>query len=181
MADAALTAPELDARLEALHDASFGWACNCCFGDADEAADVLQTCYVKVLSGRAVFGGRSGFRTWWFGVIRFTALEARRRGARELAMAGQQVPGDAPPTPEALLLEDELGQTLKRALVRLPERQRDVLHLVFYQGMTVAEAAGVMQLSVGSVRVHYDRGKKRLREWLAPSLGTDSAEHEREE
>lgn len=39
-------------RLEELHPASFGWAVQCCGGDRQEAEDVLQTTYLKVLDGR---------------------------------------------------------------------------------------------------------------------------------
>jgi DNA-directed RNA polymerase specialized sigma24 family protein len=49
----------------------------------------------------------------------------------------------------------------------LPSRQRDVLHLVFYQEMTVEEAADVLGVSVGTARTHFARGKGRLREILA--------------
>jgi RNA polymerase sigma-70 factor (ECF subfamily) len=41
-----------------------------------------------------------------------------------------------------------------------------VLHLVFAEGMTVEGAAAVMGIGAGSARVHYDRGKKRLRALL---------------
>jgi RNA polymerase sigma factor (sigma-70 family) len=186
MAHAAQTSPDADvplaARLEALHEASFGWACSCCDGDRDEAADVLQTCYVKVLTGRAEFGGQSSFRTWFFGVVRFTALESRRRGARALTLAGLQDPGPEPAQPDAALLEAEQGERLRDALAQLPARQRDVLHLVFYQGLSVTEAATVLELSVGSVRVHYDRGKKRMRALLASfrpefDLDTEAQDH----
>jgi RNA polymerase sigma-70 factor (ECF subfamily) len=49
-------------------------------------------------------------------------------------------------------------------------RQQDVLHLVFYQGLTVEEAAHVMAVSVGAARTHYARGKARLAELLGGAL-----------
>jgi RNA polymerase sigma factor (sigma-70 family) len=174
MAHAAPPALPLDAQLEALHDASFGWACRCCNGNPDDAADVLQTCYVKVFAGRAIFHERSSLRTWWFGVIRLTAMELRRRTDRRLSIHDVRDTMTTPAHADNAMLEEESEALLRRALMRLPERQRDVLHLVFYQGLSVADAATVLDVSVGSARVHYDRGKKRLREWLTPLFRDDA-------
>src|ERR671926_1848785 len=78
---------ELERELERLHAASFGWALGCCGRDRDEAEEVLQTVYVKVLDGGATFDGRSSLKTWLFAVIRRTALAHRRtRWIRGLAM-----------------------------------------------------------------------------------------------
>lgn len=166
MAFPAHSPSDLEASLEALHEASFGWARSCCGGDADEAADVLQSAYVKVLSGTARFGGESTFRTWLFGVIRLTAKESRRRQWRELALDGVTEPAAMAPAPDEALATAEEHEALRAALARLPDRQREVLHLVFQQEMSVAESAAVMGVSVGSARVHYDRAKKRLRALL---------------
>ena len=76
---------ELEAWLERLHEESFGWALNCCSGDRARAQDVLQSAYVRVISGRAVYAGRSLFRTWLFGVIRRVAIEEHRRVKTEHA------------------------------------------------------------------------------------------------
>jgi RNA polymerase sigma-70 factor (ECF subfamily) len=48
----------------------------------------------------------------------------------------------------------------------LPARQREVLDLVFFHEMTVEQAAEVMDVSTGTARTHYHRGKLRLLELL---------------
>jgi RNA polymerase sigma-70 factor (ECF subfamily) len=68
--------------------------------------------------------------------------------------------------PDAAIDGRALADQLRAALGRLPSRQRQVLHLVFQEDMTVEAAAAVMGVSLGSARTHYARGKARLRELL---------------
>src|SRR5580765_1835450 len=78
---------ELKAELERLHSASFGWALSCCRRDQTEAEEVLQTVYLKILEGKARFGGESSLKTWLFAVIRKTAAtEYRRRLLRSFRL-----------------------------------------------------------------------------------------------
>src|SRR6267378_5785867 len=80
---------ELKAELETLHSASFGWALSCCRRDHTEAEEVLQTVYLKILEGKARFGGESSLKTWLFAVIRKTAAtEYRRRLLRSFRLTG---------------------------------------------------------------------------------------------
>jgi RNA polymerase sigma-70 factor (ECF subfamily) len=163
-------APGAQGALEALHPASFGWALGCCGFDREEAADVLQAAYLKVLDGQARFDGRSSFKTWLFSVIRRTASERRRRGwVRRLALARWHAAEPRPepaPGPEALTRRAESVRALRQALGALPRRQREVLHLVFHEDLSVEDAAAVMGVSLGSARRHYHRGKVRLRALL---------------
>ena len=69
---------ELQAEMERLHPACYGWALSCCSRQREEAEDVLQTAYLKILQGKARYDGRSAFKTWLFAVIRRTAADARR-------------------------------------------------------------------------------------------------------
>jgi len=162
---------DFQCELGQMHAASFGWALWCCDHRREEAEDVLQTAYVKALEGAARFDGKSSLRTWFFGVIRRTAWERRRRSwlrdqvfARWLAREPAAV---AAPDPETLAQGSQNGRSLLRALAGLPARQREVLHLVFYQDFTVEEASRVLKVSVGTARTHFDRGKTRLRKILA--------------
>lgn len=157
--------PSLEKRLEALHDRSAGWALSCCGWDRDEASDLLQAVYLKVLEGRARFEGRSRFSTWLFGVIRVTASERRRKRMRRRLLLRENLAGNVPSVraDEGISIE---SARLRSALTVLPNRQREVLHLVFYSDLSIREASEVMGVGLGTARVHYERGKKRLRECL---------------
>jgi RNA polymerase sigma factor (sigma-70 family) len=155
-----MTPAEIAAELERLHPAGFAWALACCRRDREDALDVLQTSYLKVLDNRARFAGHSTFKTFLFGVIARTASETRRRDAMRRLFLGDWGRRRGEPAAEAPLPPEPLA--LLSALARLSRRQRQVLELVFYMGLTVQQAAQTLGISLGSARVHYERGKKQL-------------------
>ena len=159
---------DLAAELERHHAACYGWALSCCRWSRREAEDVLHDSYLKVLEGRATFGARSCVRTWLFGVIRITALEHRRRSLVRrfwpiAALPRGREPADQAHDAATALGHSEESARLIRALALLPRRQREVLHLVFYEELTIEQAAEVIGVALGTARVHYERGKHRLR------------------
>lgn len=124
---------------------------------------MLQDVYFKVLSGRAKWDGRAALKTWLFGVIRLTALEQRRfRWVR-----GREVPtrpedtADVPAS-SGPRVDTQTAAAVARAMLHLSERQREVLHLVFYEELSIAEASQVMKVSLGTARLHYERGKASM-------------------
>jgi RNA polymerase sigma-70 factor, ECF subfamily len=157
--------------LAALHSDAFGWAMTCCHRNRALAEEVLQMAYLQALDGHARFEGRSSFKTWLFGVIRRIAAGERRRSwltASGLArFARLSVTPEFTRNPEAETLARGETARLLQALERLSARQREILHLVFYQDLTLEQAAGVLGMRLGTARVHYERGKRRLRALLA--------------
>ncbi|MGH7701664.1 MAG: RNA polymerase sigma factor, partial [Gemmatimonadales bacterium] len=169
MTGAAMSRVELEQELSRLHAAAFGWALLCCEGHRARAEDALQASYLKILDGRARFAGRSSFRTWLFGVVRRTAAEEGRRGGWRrwwpLSSAGDRADSGGS-DPVDRLVGCEETRRLEAALADLPRRQREVLHLVFYQDLTIAAAAELLGIGVGTGRTHYERGKAALRNKL---------------
>jgi RNA polymerase sigma factor (sigma-70 family) len=158
-------------RLQEMHLSAFTWSLHCCAGQRAEAEDVLQTVYLKLLTGSARFDGRSAFKTWLFAVIRCTARESRRSMGRRIHLlstwlAGRTAAQEA--VAPIIAYENELRESIARLLSSLSSRQREVLQLVFYHDLTVEQAAQVLSISVGSARVHYERGKDNLRRRLTP-------------
>jgi RNA polymerase sigma factor (sigma-70 family) len=162
---------ELRDELERLHGPSFGWALSCCRRDHAEAEEVLQTVYLKILEGKARYRGESNLKTWLFAVIRKTALTAQRKSLLRALKSKARSNHATERTsfvgePAAEFERSEVRERFQRALECLPARQREALHLVFYEDLSVREAADVMCVSIGTARQHYERGKKRLRELL---------------
>jgi len=165
---------QLRAQLELYHRESYGWALSCCLRNPVDADSVLQTVYVKVLEGKARFDGKAAFKTWLFSVIRKTAADHRRRRMlHRFRLVGYEESNarfSQDENPDDAVYHSEIQKLFRRALARLPARQRETLQLVFYHDLSLAEAARVMGVSIGSARTHYDRGKKQLRQ-LAAELG----------
>lgn len=146
----------LEHLLKGHHKDAFMWASHCCNYNHEEAKEVLQLTYLKVLEGKARYGERAAFKTWLFSVIRFTAIDYLKAQRTFEDLDGldivQEEPGDNP---------DSINY--KKLLNQLPNRQQQVLLLSFYHGMTLEEIAGITELHIGTVRTHYQRGKEALR------------------
>jgi len=165
---------ELERELERLHPESWGWALACCARDQELAEDVLQSAYLAVLSGRARFKGGSTLKTWVFGVIRWTARTERRRRLMWIKRTASPENGldlaDDTHSADSAVEEIERRRALVSALASLSRRQREIMQLMFYHDLTIEQAAEVMNVSIGSARTHYDRGKKALARKLATEI-----------
>lgn len=153
--------------LKTQHADNFGWALACCAWQRDSAEDVLQEAYLRVLDGRANFAGKSSPKTWFFAVIKRVAADLKRTQTRRSLLNLRLLVADSGVSAQDNGMHDavyvhEASQQLQTALMQLSVRQREILHLVFYSEFTVEESAQTLQISVGSARTHYQRGKERL-------------------
>src|SRR5687767_15014880 len=137
---------QLRAALEQCHAESYGWALCCCRRDPARAEEALQRTYLKVLEGAARYHGRGLFKTWLFAVIRRTAADERRRDLlRPLRLVQYAREAREPAARESPAAAPDLRAAFLSALDKLPARQRQVLQLLFYHELTLAEAAEVMR------------------------------------
>ncbi len=151
--------------LEAMHSQVFGWALSRCNYEQAVAEDLVQQAYVELLTGKARFDGASSLKTFVFAVVQNLARSRYRRAASRLRLAGALQAETADDATQPIEPGDNSG--IWDAVQRLPQRQRDIIELVFCRDLTVEEASRVMGVSTGTGRVHYDRAKKALRGKLA--------------
>jgi len=110
---------------------------------------------LKILEGKAEYKEKSQIKTWLFSVIRFTAYEEGRKEVQNISLESLS---------DLAYEEDAPEIDFHEAMIQsLPDRQREVLLLVFYHNLTLEKAAEIMEISIGTVRKHYDRGKRNLK------------------
>lgn len=149
---------QLETLLRQHHREAYLWARQCCGFDGEMAKDVVQVVYLKVLEGQAKLKEDRNAKTWLFSIIRFTAIDELRKSGKWISIENE---------PDMIFEDIELDETNYEGLVkRLPKMQQEVMLMVFYHDMTLEQTAEVLQLHIGTVRTHYERGKKRLKEWI---------------
>ncbi len=135
-------------------------------GNPDDAADITQDVYVRVVRKLSGFRHEASFATWLNRVTTNVAMSTLRRRMRRLAVEGATVPPDTRDTAsdpaERAELADLAGR-LERLVAALPEGQRRVLVLRDIYGQSTEEVAEAMGLTPGAVKVRLFRARERLK------------------
>lgn len=157
-------------ELSALHAEAYRWALHLSNYNTSEAEELVQTAYLRVLDGSARFRGEAALKTWLFGIIRNVMRETRRKRYREVPLddgfeATMISSGEPHDSSEA--------QRIQFALEQLPTRQKELAVLVFFRDLSIAEAAKVLGLALGTARTHYERAKQNLAKELKDLVDTN--------
>lgn len=124
------------------------------------AQDVMQEVFLNVLENASRFDPAKGSaRGWLYGCARYVTLDRlrlERRWTDELPAEDSAADGD-----ERLLAAERI-ERLHAAIARLPVEYREALVLVELQELSYAEAAGVLECPIGTVRSRLHRGRLAL-------------------
>lgn len=135
------------------------------------AQDCLQEAYVKIWNNAQSYRPYlAAPMTWMTTVARNQALDQLRRRRHEVALEGQPVPetADEDPPPLESLVRGDQGRLLKRCLDQLTERQREMIALAYFRGLTHDELARQSDTPLGTVKTWIRRGLEALRRCLEP-------------
>lgn len=137
-------------------------------GDPAAAEEVVQETLVRVVE--ALRRGRlrcpERLATFARGVLRHVVADRFRNGRRQVTLRAVGLDGKLAvnPDPLASLVSAEEHRRLRAALRRLPERDREVLRLCYYDGLTPSEAAGHLGEPAPRIRKRKSRALRRLRD-----------------
>lgn len=140
--------------------------------NAADAEDTLQDTLLAIAAHLDEFAGRASLSSWIFALTR-SACARRRRGLKNRpATSVDDAPQlhDGGPSPEESAGQRELGAALAAALDQIPESYREVLLLRDMEGLSAAEAADSLGISVDALKSRLHRARQALREALEPIL-----------
>jgi RNA polymerase sigma-70 factor (ECF subfamily) len=148
--------------------------------DPSEAQDVAQESFIKAYRALGNFRGDSAFYTWLYRIAINTAKNylvsrSRRSSDYQVDVQDAEAIENAPQlqgmeTPERLLLNQEIIDTIKTAIDKLPEEMRVAIMLREFEGMSYEEIAEAMDCPVGTVRSRIFRAREAIDSKLNPLL-----------
>ena len=154
--------------------------------NADDAAELTQETFVKVIENIDKFEGRSSFYTWAFRIavnltlnfcqknikLEFKSLDAEedKQSEKTKQALKQFLSDDSSPDPATVAQNKELCEIAMKSLEELDESQRAVIILRDIEGMNYAQIAKVLGVELGTVKSRLSRARRKLRQILEAVL-----------
>ncbi|MBM3457553.1 MAG: RNA polymerase sigma factor [Armatimonadetes bacterium] len=142
-------------------------------GNPTEAADLCQETFLTAYRTLSAWRGEGEFRTWLCGIAVRLARNSRRRATREPVAALSEewdeglVPDGTAQDPLTICTDRESAARMEAAVEALPPLAREAFVLVRLEGLSYREAAGCLEIPVGTLQSRLGRAVLLLRTALA--------------
>lgn len=134
----------------------------------DDVEDVVSEVFTKVYTHLHQFRPEHAFSTWLYRLTANHLVDRARRLKKERGRTEmpEQVT-DPSPGVEAGMETDERARILRDALAEVDDRYREVLFLVYVEGLKVEDTARILGVPEGTVKTRLMRGRDALRKILS--------------
>jgi len=135
-------------------------------GDRALAEDLAHETFMRAIASIAQYQHPRPFKAWLYAIATNAARNHYKSADQRLTTsAGDEFPEIADDQPiDAVLIEGEEAAAVIQALDSLPDHQREVVLLYYYQQFSMQEIAETLQIPVGTVKSRLSIGISRLRE-----------------
>jgi len=133
----------------------------------EQVNDILQNIFVKVWKGLANFKGDAQLYTWLYKIARNETLnflqKEKRHQVVELENHQQE---NTFKTHNEILTATDIQQQLDKALEMLPDKQREVFCMRYYDELTYTQMSEITGTSVGALKASYHHAAKKIESFL---------------
>ena len=135
----------------------------------EDANDVLQNAFLKIWNNLDTFQGKSALSTWLYRIAINEALDfvRRQKNVNSATVSTEDEPGVAARLMgEDYFDGDEAQARLQEAVARLPEVQRTVFTLKYFDELKYSEISKILDTSEGALKASYHLAVKKITEYL---------------
>lgn len=132
--------------------------------DHEDADDVLQNVFIKVFRGFNNFKGDSKLSTWLFRIAYNESVTFLTQRAKTQKISSQELQSKLVENLEAdvYFTGDQIQLALQKALAALPDRQREIFNMRFYDDLKFQDIAQILDLTEGAVKSSYHIAAKKV-------------------
>ncbi len=138
----------------------------------DDAHDIIQNVFVKVWQHLETFRGESRLHTWIYTIATNESLTFVKKNSQRLHTSLEDEPIQKINAIKSEVQFDgnKIQNALAEALTILPERQRQVFEMRYYEELPYENIAQILGVSVGALKASYHHAVKKLEEKILTSL-----------
>jgi RNA polymerase sigma factor (sigma-70 family) len=135
----------------------------------DDADDVTQTTFINAWKGLSFFRGESKLSTWLYRIAYNECLQfiSRKKKLMNVPLTEVQSKMQTVLQEDELFSGDEMSARLHSAVAALPEKQKAVFILKYFEDKKYEEIADITGTSVGALKASYHHAVKKIEEQLA--------------
>ena len=134
----------------------------------DDTDDILQNTFIKVWKALDDFREASGLFTWLYRIATNEALTFLNRKKKRMFLPLVDIYKQMADNLETdkYFNGDELQMKLQKALLTLPEKQRLVFNMKYFDNMKYDEISKILKISVGALKASYHHAVKKIEKYL---------------
>lgn len=133
----------------------------------DDADDVLQNTFIKAWTGLDGFRGDAKLSTWLFRIANNETLNFLERRRQQLSLDDEAAVGvSARLESDPYFDGDETARQLQEAIASLPDKQRQVFNLKYYEEIKYEEMSELLGTSVGALKASYHHAVKKISDFF---------------
>ncbi|NOY96384.1 MAG: sigma-70 family RNA polymerase sigma factor [Chlorobi bacterium] len=137
--------------------------------DHDDADDVLQNTFVKVWKNLNNFREESGLYTWLYRIATNESLtfinSKKRKNMFPMSELSDYLVDNLEADP--YFDGDEIQEKLQKAIITLPEKQRLVFNMKYFDNLKYKEMSKILDTSVGALKASYHHAVRKIEEFLS--------------
>jgi RNA polymerase sigma-70 factor (ECF subfamily) len=140
--------------------------------DVHTAEDIFQEVFIKVNSNLHNFQGNSSIKTWIIRIAINTCKDYLKSAYSRRIVPMEEFMEDSITAEDSYadIERQETIQSVKDAVMELPEHYKDVIMCVYFQEMSMDQAAQMLELPVGTIKSRLARAKEKLKEIMERRL-----------